>query len=445
MRSLVLVVCLGTSLTAVAFGQSDRGTITGTISDPGGAILANTPVQAKHVETGTVYQAASSATGNYTLSELPTGTYEITITAQGFKNFVRQNIILPVGQTIRIDATLQVGSVSESVVVSDVAPLLKTESGELSHNVSIQTLDNLPVFQTGSNASVSGIRNPYSAVEEIPGSASFATGEGLAGLRINGNPSNTQSMRIEGQDATNNWYYYQSMTQPSVEAIQEFSVQTSNFAAEFGRVGGGLFNATMKSGTNQFHGSAYDYFANEALNAGTPFTSNGHGGLLRPVNRRNDWGATFGGPVYLPKLYNGHDKLFFFFNFEQFLQTTVTNNVSTTIPTLAYRTGNFQQALTGAVIGTDPLGRTLYANTIYDPASTFLTNGLQERNPFPNNTIPPTELDPVALRIQSLIPPPTSSGLVNNYEPTYRNPRDTFIPSLKLDDSLSPLSAGLCR
>src|ERR1700677_4367067 len=138
MRSLNLVVCLG-ALLAAAYGQSDRGTITGTISDAGGAIVANAPVTAMHVETGTVYQAATSATGNYTLSELPTGTYEIKIAVQGFKNFVRQNIILPVGQTVRIDARLEVGSLSDSVIVTDVAPLLKTESGELSHNVSIQT------------------------------------------------------------------------------------------------------------------------------------------------------------------------------------------------------------------------------------------------------------------------------------------------------------------
>jgi hypothetical protein len=439
MRLLTLSVCL-TVLSMAAFGQSDRGTITGTISDPGGAIVPGAPIQATNVQTGAVYKAASSATGNYTLPELPTGTYELALTVTGFKNFRRTNILVPAGQTVRIDVNLEVGSVSESVIVSDAAPLLKTESGELSHNVSVQTMDALPVFSTGASASVSGIRNPYAAVELLPGASSFATGEGASGVRLNGNPANTQSMRIEGQDATNNWYYYQSMTQPSVEAIQEFSIQTSNYAAEFGRVGGGLFNATMKSGTNQYHGSGYDYFANEALNAGTPFTNNGDGQLLRPLNRRNDWGATLSGPVNLPKLYNGHDKLFFFFNFEQFIQTTVTNNVSTTVPTSLMRAGNFQQTLTNRNLGTDPLGRAIFQNTIYDPASTFTMNGLQERNPFPNNAIPANELDPVALNIQSLIPQPTSSALINNYLPTYRNPRDTFIPSLKMDYELNPKS-----
>ena len=136
-------------------------------------------------------------------------------------------------------------------------------------------------------------------------------------------------------------------------------------------------------------------------------------------------------------MFNGHDKLFFFFNWEQFRQTTITNNVSTTVPTLAYRAGNFEQALTGKQLGTDALGRPIFENTIYDPNSTFTQNGLLERIPFPNNTIPMSDMDPVALKIQALIPLPTSSGLVNNYLPTYTNPIATTIPSLKTDYQIS--------
>ena len=145
---------------------------------------------------------------------------------------------------------------------------------------------------------MSGIRNPYAVVQMLPGS----TYSPDVDIRINGMPANTQAMRIEGQDATNGWYSTQSQTQPSVDAIQEFAVQTSNYSAEFGQAGGGLFNVTMKSGTNQFHGSAYEYFVNEALNAGTPFTSDGNGHLLRPRQRRNDYGFTLGGPIYVPKM-----------------------------------------------------------------------------------------------------------------------------------------------
>ncbi len=425
-----------------AFGQSDRGTITGTVADTTGAVVASAAIEVRNVETGAVYQAATSTTGNYTLTQLPTGTYQLTVTVPGFKKFVRENLLLPVAQTLRVDAVLEVGANSESVTIAAESPLLKTESGELSHNVGTESLDNLPVLGIGSSASSAGIRNPYAVLQVLPGSDWRPD----SSIRINGMPSNTEAMRIEGQDATNGLYSTQSQTQPSVDAIQEFAVETSNYAAEYGQVGGGFFNVTMKSGSNQIHGSAYEYFVNEALNAGTPFTSNGDGGLLRPRQRRNDFGFTFGGPVVIPKVFNGHDKLFFFANFEEYRETVITNNVPITVPTTAYRSGNFSQALTGrnlcpaATPDCDPLGRPILENTIYDPNSQSVINGQVVRNPFPNNTIPASDIDPVALKIQSLIPQATSGGLINNYLPTYGNPRLTYIPSLKMDYQLSAKS-----
>jgi Carboxypeptidase regulatory-like domain/TonB dependent receptor len=435
MRRLMLSAYLLSTVVTV-FAQSDRGTITGTISDQTGAVVASAPVQARHQETGAVYQAASSNTGNYTLSQLPTGTYEVTVDAPGFKKFVRENLVLPVAQTLRVDVTLEVGTNTESVTVSAEASLLKTESGELSHNVSVDNLDNLPILATGSSAGSAGIRNPYAVLQVLPGSDWNAD----TNIRLNGLPSNTESMRVEGMDATNSLIYTQSMTQPSVDAIQEFSVTTSNFAAEYGMVGGGFFNVTMKSGTNQFHGSAYEYFVNSDLNAGTPFTNNGNGGLLNPPEHRNDYGFTVGGPVWIPRVFNGKNKLFFFFSFEQFRQTITTDNVPTTVPIEQYREGNFSQALTGLVVGTDPLGRPILQNEIYDPNSQTVYNGQVIRNPFPNNTIPESEMDSVALKVQNLIPLPNQPGLVNNYLNTYVNPTLTMIPSLKMDYQISSTS-----
>ena len=435
------VLCVFLSA-AAAFGQSDRGVITGTVSDPAGAVVANAAVEARQIETGAVYQAASSSTGNYTLSQLPTGTYDLTVTVAGFKKFVRQNLVLPVAQTLRIDAVLEVGSNQESVTVTTAAPLLKTESGELSHNVSTDTMNNLPVMQIGAGSSNAGIRNPYSVLQVLPGSDWHPD----TSVRLNGLPSNTESMRIEGQDSTNGLIYTQSMTQPSVDAIQEFAVETSNFAAEYGQVGGGYFNVTMKSGTNDFHGTAYEYFVNEDLNAGVPFTNSGNGHLLRPRQRRNDYGFTMGGPVFVPKVFNGRDKLFFFFNFEQFRDTIVTNNIPTTVPTSAYRSGIFTQALTGrdicpaATPNCDPLGRPIMENTIYDPTTQRIVNGQVVRDPFPNNTIPLAQQDPVALAVQKLIPAPLTSGLTNNYVASYANPRVTYIPSTKVDYLIGPKS-----
>jgi hypothetical protein len=442
-RTLVISLCV-LAISRAILAQSDRGTITGTVSDPAGAVVAGAPVEIRNVENGAVYRAGTSATGNYTLAQLPAGQYELSVTVPGFKKFVQKSITVDVAQTYRVDAVLEVGSNAESVTVTEAAPLLKTESGELSHNVNTDTMNNLPVLGIGASAGQSGIRNPYAVVQLLPGSTYSPDGLGAdLGIRINGMPANTQAMRIEGMDATNGWYSTQSQTQPSVDAIQEVAVQTSNYSAELGLAGGGLFNLTMKSGTNVLHGSAYLYFVNEALNAGTPFTNNGNGGLLRPRQRREDYGFTLGGPIYLPKLYNGHDKAFFFFNFEQFRQTIITNNVEYTVPTLAYRSGNFSQALTSRNLGTDGLGRPIMENTIYDPTSDFAVNGVTYRNPFPGNIIPSAQLDPVALKIQSLLPlpnGPNANGLINNYLPTYANPSVTSIPSVKIDYLLGPKS-----
>ena len=437
MRAYTLSLCL-LLITAAAFAQSDRGTITGTVADPAGAVVANAAVEAKHVETGTIYQAGTSATGNYTIGQLPAGTYEVSVTLPGFKKYVRQGLTVAVAQTIRVDATLEVGSASESVTVTEAAPLLKTESGEVSHNVTTERVDSLPILGIGSSqASSSGIRNPLVVVQLMPGTL-YVAGS-VSTVRINGAPTNSQAMLVEGQDATNSLGQGAgAQTQASVDAIQEFTIQTSNYAAEFGQAGGGVINQTMKSGANDFHGTVYEYFVNEALNAGQPFTNNGSGGLIRSVARRNDYGGTIGGPVWIPKVYKGRDKTFFFFNLEQFRETQHVNSNAVTVPVDNYRTGNFAQALTGRTLGNDVLGRAIPENGIYDPNTQRTAPGGQlVRDLFPGNIIPAARLDPVSLKIQSLIPQPTSGGLALNGIYPFSTDRLTYIPAVKIDHSLN--------
>ena len=217
MRSLTVAVGLFV-LAFVAFAQSDRGTITGTVSDPAGAVVANAALEARNQATGVVYQAASTATGNYTILQLPVGTYEVSVAVPGFKKYVRQGITVEVAQTLRIDISLEVGSASESVTVNESATLLKTESGELSHNVDVKRLDDLPILGIGGTLSGSaGIRNPNNMVMVIPGVNYIPN----ALMRINGTPANSQSFRIEGQDASNTGTPgVPQQTQPSVDAIQ---------------------------------------------------------------------------------------------------------------------------------------------------------------------------------------------------------------------------------
>ena len=415
-------------LASAALAQSDRGTITGSVTDPTGAAVANAQIQAKQLETGALFPTTSTATGDYTLVQLPVGPYEITASAPGFKKFVRSGITVQVAQTLRINIPLEIGASSESVTVSAEASLLKTETGDVSSNVQVQTLDTLPMMATGSAAAgSSGIRNPNNVLDIVPGVYYVPNSE----VKINGAQTNSYAYHVEGMDATNFGFpYAAAQTQPSVDAVQEVSVQTSNFAPEYGAVGGGFFNVTMKSGTNQYHGTVYDYFVNEVLNAGEPFAFsnpnvNHPDELYRPRARRNDYGFTVGGPASIPKLYNGKDKTFFFFNFEQYRETQYVG-FTDTVPTLAYRSGDFAGAI--AADGNKQLttynGQPVYAGEIFNPAT-----GL----PFPNNTIPTSLLDPVALNVQSLIPLPTNGNAINNYSVTMPSTRHTTIPAVKID------------
>jgi hypothetical protein len=442
MRVFLRAFCCVLVLSAIAFAQSSRGTITGTITDPAGAVISGATVIAKNTATGSEYPTVTTNTGNYTLSQLPTGPYELSISVSGFKAFVRTGLTVLSAQTLRIDATLEIGALTETVSVSAAAPLLKTESGEMSTNIQIDTLNALPVLTIG-NVGQTGIRNPLAVTELLPGADWIPDGS----VKVNGAPSNTQGIRVEGQDATNNlWQQMARYTQMGVDAVQEMAIQTSNYAPEFGTAGTAIFNLTMKSGTNDVHGSAYEYFVNEALNAGTPFTEDGTGAHLRPRTRRNDFGFTFGGPVYLPKIYDGRDKLFFFFNFEEYRQTRTTNNFIT-VPTAAMRVGDFQavqgttplQDRNGNVIN-DILGREIYQNTIYDPNTERLVNGVRVWDAFPNNIIPSDRMDPAALAVQSYMPSPSgdnASGSINNALVTYPSNNITWIASVKADYSFS--------
>jgi len=436
--------------TLAAFAQTDRGTLTGTVSDATGAVIPGVAIEAKNVQTGATYQAGSSETGNYTLAQLPAGSYELSAALPGFKKFVRTGVIVSVATVLRIDVTLDVGATGESVTVEAASPLLKTESGEVSHNLTTEQVNNLPVLTLSPavGSTLGNVRNPLQILNLLPG-ASFASENQL---RINGMPSSTHAIRIEGQDAINGMTHQTNQNvQASVDAIQEVAVQTSNYAAEFGQAGGGYFNYTMKSGTNQFHGGVFDYFVNEALNAGTPFTdrvTTGDAGRagehIRNTQRKNDYGFNFGGPIWLGKLYDGHGKSFFFFNLEQYRETQFINTGIATVPTLAYRRGDFSAALLPQLLlsgqpAVDPLGRPVVGNAIYDPRTTRLApNGSIIRDQFPNNTIPPELMDPVALKIQSMFPLPTNSDVVNNYQiPGYTNFRHTTIPSFKIDHNVN--------
>jgi hypothetical protein len=430
-KRVVWVVAFVFVACGIAFAQGDRGTITGTVNDASGAVLPGVSVVATNTETGTRSETVTTETGNYTLAQLPVGTYDVTAELPGFKKYVQQGIRVPVAQTLRVDVALQVGANTEEITVNADASLLKTESGEISHTIPASRLIDLGLLGIGGTYSSSqGLRFYQTEILLVPGASAPGSGFTL-GVRVNGAPNGTQRTQIDGMDSTNQINAVQAGTGISVDAMQETAIQTSNFAAEFGAVGGGLFNITSRSGTNRFHGAGYDYLANEAFNAYTPFVN------TRPRIRRNDYGFNLGGPISPPKLYDGRDRSFFFFNFEQYREFFVVNDTVITVPTAAYRAGNFAQALTGRTLGTDPLGRPILEGQIFDPATTRNVNGLFVRDAFPNNIIPPERWDKVALAVQKFIPDPTSSDAALNYRPSFPNDRVTTNYSIKLDHQIS--------
>jgi hypothetical protein len=457
----------------LSFGQGANGTITGTVTDPSGAVIADARIQVKNNANGQVYTAVSTATGNYSVLQVPVGTYDLSATVAGFKTYNRVGLDLAAAQTMRIDVPLEVGAVGDSVTVTAEASLLKTEDSALVHNVTVSQMNNLPILSVGGTgtAASSGFRDPFALASMIPGINYGAN----ATMVINGNPDDTMQIRIEGQTAgnTGGLRQYTGQTQPSVDAVQEVAVQTSNFAAEFGTAGGGIFNVTMKSGTNDFHGSVYDYSANEALNASQPYTA------LKTKTRRFDYGFTIGGPVRIPKLYDGRNKTFFFWSYEQFRERLNITSTTATVPTADYRAGNFaalipasgnrflrEACATGATTSAaglpcvggsanyiDPLGNTILDGTIFDPSSTRdvfcpatganCTPGatVSYRSLFPGNAIPVARFDPVSAKVIGLVPLPegpnaASGQLGNNFQRPWASKRVSNLPSLKIDQTI---------
>ncbi len=476
---------------SLAFGQIGNSTITGVVTDPAGAVVPGASVEAKNAASGVVYPGVTTNAGNYTITDVPVGTYVVTVKVQGFKTYTHSNIGVAGATTVAEDISLQVGNSAETVTVTAEATLLKTETGDLATNVTLTQIDELPLMGIGgTNSGTSGYRNWDNIFYTIPGTVNYAATASL-GLNVNG--LTLQSNLVEGQEATTRvlgqggtGQYYQ-IGQMGVDGIQEMAVQTSNYAAEYGTASSVVINTTMKSGTNQYHGTGYDYFVNEDLNAGDPYSTTGciygitgtaqvtgatlntpaapacdpqggSGGKFRPRNRRNDFGGTLGGPLYIPKIYNGHNKTFWFFSYEQYLETTFYS-FSDTVATPAFIAGNFaaispngncslcsqngiQITPLGGTSQKDPLGNLQYANEIYDPATRAVAaNGLGYATPFPGNVIPATRFSPLTLKLENLISSlgvaPTNSSLTQNYSAFIAGQRYSVIPSIKIDHNIN--------
>jgi hypothetical protein len=444
-----LLLFAGFMLSIAASAQSDRGAITGTVTDTLGAVVPKVAIQVTNLDTGVQVKVGSTSTGKYDATSLPAGTYKIEASSRGFKSFIQTGITVSVAETDQVNIVLTVGSVSETITVTGDATLLKTANAEQNTTVDRQTLNDLPL----PFATTGAMRDPMGFSKLAPGT--YVAPGSNTGIRVNGLPMASFHIAIDGMDSTNaNLNDREDGDHPSVDMLQEFTLQSSNFSAEFGQVSGGMFNFTARSGTNVFHGSAYENFVNEDLNAGIPYsnattasTTNpgfAEGGPNnRPKIRQNDYGFSVGGPVRIPWLYNGHDKTFFFFNYEQWRKTSTTQCPGCAVPTDHMRAGNFSDILGTTQLATDILGRPVYQNEIYNPA-TARTVAVAGKNyvvtdPFPNNTIN-TPLSSVASKVQSLVPATTVAGTTvatNNYYPLFAYPLLDTVPAFKIDHAIS--------
>ena len=429
MKNLCAVFAYSLALACALFSQTDRGAITGTIRDASGSMVPAAKITLTNPATGFKTQTISTATGNYTMSGLPVGKYTLLVERTGFSGYEQTNIEVQVAVTTRVEVALRIGATTESVQVTAESSLLKADDGEVSFTVTGDQLNELPInFGIGAGA----IRNPLSFAQMAPG----ASINGWNNITINGANGGFKIL-YEGQESSSSLDPRVSdESQPSVESIQAFSLQTSNFSAEFGTVGSGLFNFTSKSGSNRYHGSVYDYLQNTAFNSGLPFTDDGRGKHVRIVKHLSNGGFSIGGPVSIPKLYSGKNKTFFFFSWEKYRDRETLYNGITTVPNSALASGDFSSIL-GRNLATDFTGRAILQNAIYDPSTTVLNAaGQRVLQVFAGNIIPKSRIDPVSAKVMNLIPKPNiSDALVNNFVAQGAFYKLQLIPSVKIDHS----------
>ncbi len=383
--------------TSLAWSQVSTGSLGGQVSDPNGAAVPGAKVVAKNDATGQEYTTEASDAGVYVFPALNTGVYTITLEKAGFKKVSRGNVEIRIAQRLDMDVRLEVGDVQQTVSVSAEAPLLETTTVERGQSLSTRFMDNLPLF-TG------GIRNPRAFVNYMPG----VTNNGEQS--VSGSGGRAQEVLIDGGSALN----VESSAVfnfPSAEMFSEFRMLQSNFSAEYGRVGGGIEIFVSKSGTNAIHGAAFHNMRRDIWNANA--WQRNASGLPRAKERFNETGGAIGGPVYLPKLYDGRNKTFWFFTYTKDIRPIVLGFPVLTVPTAAMKRGDFSEA---------------GVPTIYDPTT---------RQPFPGNIIPQNRFSARSRAILPLIPDPNVPRLAGNYNFLNTNAFDRYIWSLKFDHALT--------
>jgi hypothetical protein len=400
------VVCL----CSAGYLQAQSARVSGQVTDAHQGAVRAAEVVIRNTDTQIEVRTVTTDTGNFLLPPVPPGTYEVTAASPGFATEHLTGLVLEVSESKVIQLVLQPASVHEEVRVSDTPPEITTDRPDRSVVIDPGFVADVPL----------NIRNPLQLINLSP--AVTKGDDGLSGQnttsesrtntwRINGAKAATTDIAIDGASDTTS-YYNQAAGIPGVDAVQEYRVYTSAYAPEFGRVSGGSVAYALRSGSNTVHGSLFEYLRNSDLDA-DGFNADKAGQKIASF-RRNQFGGTAGGPVYIPKLYNGRDKTFFFVSFDG-LRDSTAGSFTGTMPTALERTGNFSQT-------TDSNGKSI---VIYDPSTTMLNPAAPAgttqyiRTAFPGNMVPATEINPIATKLLSYYPMPNEPGVglssVNNY------------------------------
>ncbi|MBV9037644.1 MAG: carboxypeptidase regulatory-like domain-containing protein, partial [Acidobacteriaceae bacterium] len=362
-RLIVACIFLLSACSLQLPGQTNQGILAGTVLDQSGAAVEGAQVVAKQVVTGSTFTVTTESGGNFRFPSLAIGQYDLTVSHPGFSTTTQTGVNVAISTTTAVNITLNVGQAEQTVTVQADVTRIETESSEVGTVVTSRQIVELPLALGG----VGAMRSPEAFVFLAPGTSGPGTANSNNGIfisKIGGGQNFGNEVLLDGTSIlrTENGSSFDEAA-PSVEAISEFRVITSTIPATYGRTTGGIETFGTKSGTNRYHGTAYDILQNEDLNANSWF--NNANGSPRPIDKKNDYGVNFGGPVWIPKVYNGRDKTFFFFNWEQYRQNIGGTNNSL-VPTAAQRNGDFSANLdTTTVLGTNACtGGPIYAGQI---------------------------------------------------------------------------------
>jgi hypothetical protein len=423
--------------TQIVFGQVDQGSVSGVVQDASGAVVPNAKVTLLNKDQGLSLETATQANGEYTFTPVRIGNYSLSVTAPGFSTTTQENLQVSVAQHLQVNIQLKTGATTETVEVNTTPPLLQTEEGSVGQVIGERSVNSLPL--NGRNFTFlaqlgAGVNTPQADTRGNAASGAF-TANGLRPAQNN--------YLLDGIDNNSDTVDFLNGTNfivlPPVDAIQEFKVQTADFSADLGRAGGAVLNATIKSGTNSFHGAVWEFLRNDKLDAADWFTNNN--GTAKGELRLNQFGASIGGPII-------RNKMFFFGDYEGL--RVVQGTVSTaTVPTLTERNSgysNLSDIITGqgGTLRTDAVGRQVPLGTILDPATTrsVVLNAVDPvsgrpaistgfvRDPFGTcspstptfslaacnlNHIPVARLDPNAIKLLNLYPAPSNGSLSTNF------------------------------